>query len=883
MSDPSQIGEAYVKIRPKVNPAEFEREVEQGAGPAARNAGESLSKDIAQTLTAGAFVAFSATIVRSAAEAEQAVGGTAAVFKDAAGEIDQFAAGSAEAIGLTEQATRQFTSQLGAALKGYGFSVDEAAAKSIELATLGSDLAATFGGTVPDAVTALSAALRGEFDPLERYGVSLTAAAVGARAVQLGLADSVSAVDGQAKALATLSLIQEQSADAQGQFTRELNTAGGQLAVTTAKLGDARDELGSRFLPVVTKGASLVSGLADAFGALPGPVQAAVAGMAGLIALQGPLGRVGAAVSDLRKDMVEGGAAAEGYRTRLATLAKTGTIVAGIAAITSGIEAFKDATADAATAANDALPDVSQVEEYGRAVDRNIARQHELSDELGKFEGAGLAAAPEIGAKAWDFFTSSITGNVSEVGRLKAEYDALSAAIPAQSARYKELADRVNELGERLGVSGSEAADFVARFKGLDVTQVPLDALVKAFNDLRAGADVAQVAKDLGVEVKTAGDEAADAAKKFDELREGLFSLTDAAHAYEDSAQGVIDAERAAEKARFSVVDASRAAVEASRGVVDAQQSYQDALRATEDAERRRVDALESVQDAQEGVIDAQRRLDEALAGPTESDTLDLEAAELRLQQMRERLAQDRDATPTERRLQEIEIRRAEIELAERRAEIDGRAAIAQEDLTAAEERLADAQRSADDAARAVTEARRAEVEATQDIERANYQAQKAAQAVTDAEINAEKASRDVERARYDQLKASEELTTKLGEEATAFAGANEEARKLAEYYRNLIALRPELAAAIAPLLYLLSAASNPNIGAPFDAGSGFVGPQGANPPGVANVGRPFPADSGFTGPMGANGITQINQFGPMDPEEAITVANQRLAQAVGW
>jgi hypothetical protein len=881
MAASNELGEAFVRIRPKANPAEFQREVEKDLGPATKSAGDSLGKQIGETLTAGAFVAFSASVVLSAAQAEQAVGGTAAVFKDARGEIDAFAEGSAEALGLTEQATRQFSSQIGSALKGYGFSIEEAAATSQELITKGADLTALFGGTVPEAVQAMSAALRGEFDPLERYGVSLTAAAVGAKAVELGLAESKTEVTGQAKAMATLALINEQTADATGQFARETGTAAGQMAIATAKIGDARDELGANFLPVITQAAGAVGALANAFGGLPGPIQAAVVGMVAVVALKGPIGTVSEAVSKLRADFQAGGVAAGGFASKLSAIAKTGVVVAGLAAITGGIKAFEDATSQAGASFVENLPDVSDIDGFDAAISKAIARQNELSDELNKFDNNDFSRVPEGLGKAFNFFTSTVTGNVSEVGALKAEYDALTAALPAQIARREELRNRTFELADALGVSAEQAADLVEKFKGLDITQVPLDKLVSVLGKLQSGeiTDVAQAAEDLGVGVASAGDEAQTAADQFDKARESIFGLKDAQDAYTDSIGKVTDAERSRDRAAQGIVDAQRSAADATRAISEAQAGYQDALRNTEEAERRRVESLESVEDAQRGVIEAQERLDRALQGPSEDDSLDLESARLRLEQQRARLGGIED--PTDKRLAEIDIRRAELDLARLQEEVDGRAVEAQGQLVEAQDRLTDSQRSADDAARAVVDARGAERDATLAISDANYNAQKAYQAVTDANINAEKATRDVERAKYDQLKASEDLRAKIAEEGAALGGANAELAKMDGYFRNLIALHPELESAIQPLLGLLALARNPSAGAPFPADSGLVGPQGYEPLGPAQprAGAPFPASSGFVGPQ--SGI-QIGPFNGVDAQEAYRLANQHVDQLRG-
>ncbi|MGH9231584.1 MAG: hypothetical protein ACRD07_23160, partial [Acidimicrobiales bacterium] len=187
---------------------------------------------------------------KSAANLEQAVGGTEAVFGDASQVIDDYAANAADKLGLSETAFRELTTTAGAMLKNLGLSVEDAAAESIRLTEIGADLAATYGGTTREAVEALGAALRGEADPAERFGLLLNQTAVNAKAVELGLAASTSKVDANAKAQATLALITEQSADAQGQFAREADTAAGKQQRLAARFEDLKAAIGEGALPV---------------------------------------------------------------------------------------------------------------------------------------------------------------------------------------------------------------------------------------------------------------------------------------------------------------------------------------------------------------------------------------------------------------------------------------------------------------------------------------------------------------------------------------------------------------------------------------------------------------------------------------------------------
>jgi hypothetical protein len=172
-------------------------------------------------------------------------------------------------------------------LKGAGLSAEEAAKQSVFLTKTGADLAATLGGNTNDAVSALGSALRGEFDPLERFGIALKASEISAKAVSMGLADSESSVSAYAKGQATLALITERSTFAQGQFGKEADTAQGQQQRAAAAMEDASARLGKSLLPVYTEIQKTVTLVAEAFTALPGPVQTGLIGLTG-IALIGP-------------------------------------------------------------------------------------------------------------------------------------------------------------------------------------------------------------------------------------------------------------------------------------------------------------------------------------------------------------------------------------------------------------------------------------------------------------------------------------------------------------------------------------------------------------------------------------------------------------------
>lgn len=220
----------------------------------ARTAAATLAKvGGAATLALGGLAAKG---VSAAADLEQSVGAVQDVFKEGADQVLSWSAGAAKAVGLTKNEYNELATLIGAQLKNAGVSMSELGGKTNDLITLGADLSAMFGGTTAEAVAALSSALKGERDPIERYGVSLKQAAIDAKAAELGFQKVGGSFDQEAQAAATLALIMEQTSDAHGKFGREGDTLAHQVQVLKAQVGDFAADMGTLLLPAVTKAAS---------------------------------------------------------------------------------------------------------------------------------------------------------------------------------------------------------------------------------------------------------------------------------------------------------------------------------------------------------------------------------------------------------------------------------------------------------------------------------------------------------------------------------------------------------------------------------------------------------------------------------------------------
>lgn len=193
------------------------------------------------------------SVAKSASRQEQAFGALDSIYGKNSARVKRWAKNASGSVGLAASEYAELSSVVGAQLQGMGFETDKSANKSKQLIGVGADLAATFGGSVSDAVSAVSSLLKGERDPIERYGVSIKQADVNAKLAAMGLDGLTGAAAKQANAQATLALLFDQTKKSTGAFARESNTLAGQQERLKAKFENVKATVGAKLTPVLTR------------------------------------------------------------------------------------------------------------------------------------------------------------------------------------------------------------------------------------------------------------------------------------------------------------------------------------------------------------------------------------------------------------------------------------------------------------------------------------------------------------------------------------------------------------------------------------------------------------------------------------------------------
>lgn len=278
----------------------------EATGARMQEAGKTLS--LAVTLP---LAAFGVQAGQAASDAEELQSAFNQTFGSMAGNMNAWAVETGDAMGRSTQEMQRAANMFGIFFNQAAPTKAAAADMSKQFSILAQDLASFYNVDPGTAMEKLRAGLSGEAEPLRDFGVFLNEAAVGAKAMELGLAASTKELSEQDKIMARAALIMESTANAQGDVARTSGSTANQVRAAKAAYEELQVTVGTKLLPVVTPLISMVASLLNWFTQLPQPVQTGVVAFAALGAVLGPaMIGIGALVSGMGSVIV----AARGFK-----------------------------------------------------------------------------------------------------------------------------------------------------------------------------------------------------------------------------------------------------------------------------------------------------------------------------------------------------------------------------------------------------------------------------------------------------------------------------------------------------------------------------------------------------------------------------------------
>lgn len=225
------------------------------------------------------------TAIDAGADLQAAMGTNKQIFKENSQALINWSENAADRLGVSQAEALNATKTFGAMFTGIGIGTKKAAGLSKEWSVMGANMAAFADLPTSDALDSISAALRGEMDPLQKYVPTVNAASVAQKAMELTGKKSAKTLTAQDKVLALNALLHDSVANKAGKAERAQGGYGVQMGKLKAQLTDTAAAIGSAFLPKITAIAKWINDklipAAKEFWATHGPALKSIFGKVG--------------------------------------------------------------------------------------------------------------------------------------------------------------------------------------------------------------------------------------------------------------------------------------------------------------------------------------------------------------------------------------------------------------------------------------------------------------------------------------------------------------------------------------------------------------------------------------------------------------------------
>ena len=200
-------------------------------------AGTAVAAGMAMFVNEGIKMADTADLIRTSWEK---------TFGAAGGTLVSNLEDQRKALGLAEFEMQKLLGTTGQLAQQQGMTKDESADFAEQLFIMAGDVAAFTGelDAAPQVLGAFQAAIRGEFDPLEQFGIKLSQAAINNKALEMTAKATVKELTDQEKQTALLALITDALADETGALSEAMETGATDANELTAEMKDAQEGIG---------------------------------------------------------------------------------------------------------------------------------------------------------------------------------------------------------------------------------------------------------------------------------------------------------------------------------------------------------------------------------------------------------------------------------------------------------------------------------------------------------------------------------------------------------------------------------------------------------------------------------------------------------------
>lgn len=208
--------------------------------------------------------AISVSATKAASDSEEALNKMKVVFSASSSSITSFSQNAARDLGMSKTQAIEAAGTFGNLFTSMGLGQPAAASMSQGIVKLAADLGSFNNIPIDVMLEKLRSGMVGEVEPLRAVGINLSAAAVNAKAMEMGLADASGEVSQAATLQARYALMLDQSKNAQGDFARTSDGLANSLKIAQGEVAGIKVQLGLLTIKPYTAVVHIVSeGLAE--------------------------------------------------------------------------------------------------------------------------------------------------------------------------------------------------------------------------------------------------------------------------------------------------------------------------------------------------------------------------------------------------------------------------------------------------------------------------------------------------------------------------------------------------------------------------------------------------------------------------------------------
>lgn len=236
-------------------------------------------------------VAMGAASIKAASDFEETKNKAVVVFAEMADSVVQNANKSATALGISKTQYLDYASSIGAALTAGGMGIKESTELAEGAVKHFADVASFHNARVEDVAVAWQSAIRGQYEPIQRYFPFITNEYLKTYGIANGMleANTKNLTANQRALILNAIALNEELNPALDDFAETSGGLANQSRILKAQWQDALVMLGQNLLPVALKVVAALNQMLEAFNKMSPGQQKVLLGFLGLLALAGPL------------------------------------------------------------------------------------------------------------------------------------------------------------------------------------------------------------------------------------------------------------------------------------------------------------------------------------------------------------------------------------------------------------------------------------------------------------------------------------------------------------------------------------------------------------------------------------------------------------------